>query len=125
MFFLRFFVHLTILPLVPYSSILVERALTRFTCLYQERVSLYVGDIPSSVGDLELRRALSTCGKIFSWNRIQDLAGKLENFGFVEFENLEGTLRALRVLPSLRIAEKPLLINPGPKIRAVLDGYLA
>lgn len=51
------------------------------------------------------------CGKINSWKWVQGTAGKLQAFGFCEYANPESTLRALRLLHSLKLGSKSLTVS--------------
>ena len=51
------------------------------------------------------------CGKVASWKRIQGVGGKYQAFGFCDFEDPEGTLRALRILNDFQIGEKKLVVK--------------
>ena len=46
-----------------------------------------------------------------SWKRVQGADGKLQAFGFCEFEIPEATLRCMRLLNDWPIAEKKLVVS--------------
>ncbi|KIH65822.1 hypothetical protein ANCDUO_03850 [Ancylostoma duodenale] len=54
---------------------------------------------------------LDECGTVTTWKRIQGSNGKYQAFGFCDFEEPEGTLRALRVLNDFQIGEKKLVVK--------------
>lgn len=45
-----------------------------------------------------------------NWKRPQDPTGTLKGFGFCEFENAEGVLRALRLLNKLSVDGQELMV---------------
>lgn len=55
-----------------------------------------------------------------TWKRIQGSNGKFQAFGFCDFEDPHGTLRALRVLNDFQIGEKKLVVKVGPSILRLL-----
>ncbi|ORX96105.1 hypothetical protein K493DRAFT_282272 [Basidiobolus meristosporus CBS 931.73] len=102
--------------------------------------TLFVGKIPQGIPDDWLEKILQTCGTVVKWNRLKDPSGNPKGFGFCEYADAEGILRALRVLggegqdpesamniPS--IAEggipKKLLLKADDKTRQYLDQFEA
>jgi RNA-binding protein 25 len=55
---------------------------------------------------------------------VQGATGKLQAFGFCEYKEPEATLRALRLLHCLRLAEKTVTVKVDTKTRKQLDEYL-
>lgn len=54
---------------------------------------------------------LQRCGNVLSWKRVQGASGKLQAFGFCEYEDPDATLRCIRLLNEWRIAEKNLVVR--------------
>ena len=54
---------------------------------------------------------IQRCGNIVSWKRVQGADGKLQAFGFCEFEVPEATLRCIRLLNEWPIAEKKIVVS--------------
>jgi len=48
---------------------------------------------------------------VLSWKRVQGASGKLQAFGFCEFEDPEATLRCMRLLNDWLIADKKLVVS--------------
>ncbi|KAK9766002.1 hypothetical protein K7432_005233 [Basidiobolus ranarum] len=106
----------------------------------EKLTTLFVGKIPPGVPDDWLEKILQTCGTVVKWNRVKDPSGNPKGFGFCEYADAEGILRALRILggegqdpesvvniPS--IAEggipKKLLLRADDKTRKYLDQFEA
>lgn len=54
---------------------------------------------------------LKLCGPVKSWKHVPDpTTGALKGFGFCEFRNVEGVLRALRLLSKLSIGGQELMV---------------
>ncbi|CAI0386377.1 unnamed protein product [Linum tenue] len=63
------------------------------------QTTVYVGKISPTVENDFMLSLLQSCGTVKSWKRAQDPSdGTPRGFGFCEFENAEGVLRALRLL---------------------------
>jgi len=84
----------------------------------QKAITLYVGHLSSKVKDEFFKTLLSYCGSQRSWKRVTS------SFGFVEFQNPDGALRAIRVLGDRELFGKKLLINADKKTKEVLDQYI-
>jgi len=85
----------------------------------EKPITLYVGHLTSKVKDEFFKTLLSYCGSQRSWKRVTS------SFGFVEFANPDGALRAMRVLGGRELFGKKLLINADKKTKEVLDQYTA
>ena len=69
-----------------------------------EQTTLYVGKIASSIGDDVVLKLLEACGPVRSWKRMEDPDTKaLKPFGFCEYEDAEGVIRALALLQNLAV----------------------
>ena len=55
--------------------------------------------------------AFQECGPVATWKRIQGSNGKFQAFGFCEFDNPYGTMRALRVLHDFPLGDKKLVVK--------------
>jgi RNA recognition motif. (a.k.a. RRM, RBD, or RNP domain) len=87
-----------------------------------KKTDVYVGKIALSVDDDVVMALLSACGEIKSWKRMQDPeTGKPKGFGFCEFEDAEGVLRALRLLNNLSLDGQELLVkcNTATQVRVL------
>lgn len=82
------------------------------TFIAEKSTTVYVGKIASSVPDSVIRTLLEACGRVRSWKRQEDPDTKqLKGFGFCEFEDAEGVLRALRLLNNLKLDGQELLLK--------------
>lgn len=70
---------------------------------------VFVGRIPLNVTDYFLEQLFLECGPVNSWQRMLDSSGKPLSWGFVEFQTVEGMLRALRLLNGLYIKSSRLI----------------
>ena len=59
-----------------------------------------------------------------NWKRVEGTNGKLQAFGFCEYDNPQFTLRCIRLLNGYEIAEKKLLVKVDQKTRELLGEYL-
>mmetsp|Transcript_3518 Transcript_3518/g.7313 ORF Transcript_3518/g.7313 Transcript_3518/m.7313 type:complete len:551 (-) Transcript_3518:6657-8309(-) len=72
---------------------------------------VFIGKIPSGLSDYFLEQLFLECGPITSWRRTLDSSGKPLGFGFVEFQQVEGMLRCLRLLNGLGILGSKLVVR--------------
>lgn len=73
---------------------------------------MYVGKIAPTVPDAVIRTLLEACGRLRSWKRQEDPATKEpKGFGFAEFDDAEGVLRAMRLLNNLELDGQELLLK--------------
>ncbi|KAJ6544082.1 hypothetical protein B0H19DRAFT_1212448 [Mycena capillaripes] len=96
----------------------------------QKQTTLFVGSISGGITDTTLNSLLTACGPIKSFKRLITPANKPQGFGFAEFEEPDGALRALALLNNVELpaledgcANKRLLIKADEKTRAFLDAY--
>lgn len=85
---------------------------------------VFVGNISERAPDPMMRQMLQRCGTVISWKRVEGANGKLQAFGFCEYDNPEATLRCIRLLNGYEIAEKKLLVKVDQKTRELLGEYL-
>ncbi|KYQ89655.1 RNA-binding region RNP-1 domain-containing protein [Tieghemostelium lacteum] len=88
-------------------------------------ISVFIGKIPSWVDDIFIKLLIEQCGSYSKWIRGSDASGKLKGFGFCEFDQPEGALRALRLLNDLEIDEgKKLSVKVEDKVQALLNDFI-
>ncbi|VDN04889.1 unnamed protein product [Thelazia callipaeda] len=87
--------------------------------------TVFVGNINDKCGNELIRAILTECGSVATWKRIQGSNGKFQAFGFCEFENPFGTMRALRILHDYPLAEKKLVVKIDDKTKTVVKDYVA
>lgn len=68
-------------------------------------LKIYVTGFPNSTSDEFIVKLLETCGVINNWKRIKDQNDNNTNKGICEFFNIEGMLRAIRLLEEVKIDE--------------------
>ncbi|KAF7309542.1 hypothetical protein MIND_00325100 [Mycena indigotica] len=83
----------------------------------QKQTTLFVGSISGGITDTTLNALLTACGPIKSFKRLITPANKPQGFGFAEFEEPDGALRALALLNGVELpaledgcANKKLLV---------------
>ncbi len=86
-------------------------------------LSVFVGKIPSSLGDEALTGLLEACGAVSKWARQSDPLTKVPKaFGFAEYNAPLSALRALRLLPLVDVGGgQRLAVNVQKAVRAILD----
>ncbi|CAF2674078.1 unnamed protein product [Rotaria sp. Silwood2] len=89
----------------------------------QAPTTVFVGSISERAPDVMIKRMLQHCGSVLNWKRVQGANGKLQAFGFCEYENPEGTLRCIRLLNGWQIQDKKLVVKVDAKTKALLDEY--
>ncbi|CAF2819489.1 unnamed protein product [Rotaria sp. Silwood2] len=89
----------------------------------QTLTTVFVGSISERAPDAMIKRMLHNCGTVVNWKRVQGANGKLQAFGFCEYENPEGTLRCIRLLNGWQIQDKKLVVKVDAKTKALLDEY--
>lgn len=89
------------------------------------QTTVYVGKISPTVDNEFLLSLLELCGPIKSWKRAQDPTnGTPKGFGFCEFENAEGVLRALRLLNKFSLEGQELVLNVNQATREYLERFV-
>ncbi|KAF1751767.1 hypothetical protein GCK72_018321 [Caenorhabditis remanei] len=78
--------------------------------------AVFVGNISEKCSDEFFRQILNECGEVASWKRIKTGNGKFNGFGFCTFTDLEGTLRALRILHEFHLGDKKLTVKAEGKV---------
>merc|ERR1712093_643581 len=72
----------------------------------------YVGKISPGIEEHFLMSLFKTCGDVKSWKPMLDPETKKpKGFGFVDFVNPDGVLRAIRVLSGLEIDGSSLILK--------------
>ncbi|KAK3091914.1 hypothetical protein FSP39_023680 [Pinctada imbricata] len=85
--------------------------------------TVFVGNISDRAPDAMIRQMLQRCGNVLSWKRVQGASGKLQAFGFCEYEDPEATLRCMRLLNEWEISDKKLVVKVDAKTKTLLDEY--
>ncbi|CAB3397454.1 unnamed protein product [Caenorhabditis bovis] len=88
-----------------------------------EPMPVFVGNISEKCSEEFLQKMLEECGKVSSWKRVQGTNGKLQGFGFCNFAEPEGTLRALRILNDFHLGDKKLTVKAEEKVRKELRNW--
>ncbi|KAJ1981152.1 hypothetical protein H4R34_002188 [Dimargaris verticillata] len=110
----------------------------------ERSTTLYIGSIPDGIEDQWIQRLLEACGSIKSWKRMVGANGAPKAFGFCEYTEPDGTVRALHILggqasggeqdpaaavrlPALTAEgeAKHLVIKADEKTRRFLDNFEA
>ncbi|CAF3189269.1 unnamed protein product [Rotaria socialis] len=89
----------------------------------QPTTTVFVGSISDRAPEVMMKRMLQHCGSVVNWKRVQGANGKLQAFGFCEYENPESTLRCIRLLNGWQIQDKKLVVKVDAKTKALLDEY--
>merc|ERR1711963_362605 len=85
--------------------------------------TVFVGNISDRAPDTMIKQMLVRCGNVLSWKRVQGASGKLQAFGFCEYEYPEATLRCIRLLNQWQISDKKLVVKVDAKTKTLLDEY--
>lgn len=73
---------------------------------------LYVGGLPYSTTDAELREAFSQAGAVSSATIIMDrMSGRSKGFGFVEFANDDDAMKAIDMMNGKEFGGRTLTVN--------------
>lgn len=92
--------------------------------LSQPITKVFVGNISERVPDPMIRAMLLRCGSVMSWKRVEGPSGKLQAFGFCEYDNPQSTLRCIRLLNGYQLADKKLLVKVDQKTHELLAEYI-
>ncbi|KZT12192.1 uncharacterized protein LAESUDRAFT_641758 [Laetiporus sulphureus 93-53] len=94
--------------------------------------TLFIGSISGGITDAFLNQLLMACGPISSFKRLITPANKPQGFGFAEFQDPDGALRAMALLNGVELPaledgcmNKKLLVKADEKTRMFLDAYQA
>jgi len=118
-------------PLIPpqpgiISQLKAPAAAAAGQLLAEKSTTVYVGKIASSLDDSIVQSLLEACGKVKSWKRATDPETKeLKGFGFCEYEDAEGVLRAIRLLHGLKIDGQELLVKGNTATQKYIEEYEA
>ncbi|KAJ3556756.1 hypothetical protein NM688_g1840 [Phlebia brevispora] len=95
-------------------------------------VTLFIGSISGGITDSFLNALLGACGPIASFKRLITPANKPQGFGFAEFQDADGALRAMNLLNGVELpaledgcVNKKLLVKADEKTKMFLDAYSA
>ncbi|THH21417.1 hypothetical protein EW146_g166 [Bondarzewia mesenterica] len=95
-----------------------------------KEVTLFIGSISGGITDAFLNQLLSACGPVKSFKRLITPANKPQGFGFAEFEDPDGALRAMALLNNVELPaledgcmSKKLLVKADEKTKMFLDAY--
>ena len=73
---------------------------------------LYVGNLPFSVGDVELRELFAACGSVRSASVISDReTGRSRGFGFIEMDDDGEAMAAIEKMNGLECDGRNLTVN--------------
>ncbi|OQV18345.1 Nuclear factor of activated T-cells 5 [Hypsibius exemplaris] len=86
-------------------------------------VTCFIGNIDERVTENLMRTLLNKCGAVANWKRVHGANNKLQAFGFCEFLNAEGALRAVRLLDKLLLGAKELQVKIGNKQHPLVLAY--
>lgn len=86
-------------------------------------VTVFVGNITERWPDGMIRQLLATCGQVLNWKRVQGASGKLQGFGFCEFNGPDAGLRAVRLLHELEVGDKKLVVKVDAKTQSLLEEF--
>ncbi|KIJ54498.1 hypothetical protein M422DRAFT_24441 [Sphaerobolus stellatus SS14] len=96
----------------------------------QQKTTLFIGSISGGITDAHLNDLLGACGTINSFKRLITPANKPQGFGFAEFQEPEGALRAIQLLNGVELpaledgcANKKLLVKADEKTNVLLNAY--
>lgn len=85
---------------------------------------LFVKNISEELPDSVFESLLKECGPLVKWKRTKDEKNISVNFGYCEFESVEGVLRCMRLLNKFTLHGKMLDIKPSQKTQELLSEFL-
>ncbi|EJF56039.1 hypothetical protein DICSQDRAFT_94089 [Dichomitus squalens LYAD-421 SS1] len=98
----------------------------------QKPTTLFIGSISGGITDAFLNELLKACGPIMSFKRLITPANKPQGFGFAEFQDPDGALRAMALLNNVELpaledgcVNKKLLVKADERTKMFLDAYSA
>ncbi|TFK93263.1 hypothetical protein K466DRAFT_478970 [Polyporus arcularius HHB13444] len=94
--------------------------------------TLFIGSISGGITDSFLNELLKACGPISSFKRLITPANKPQGFGFAEFQDPDGALRAMALLNNVELpaledgcVNKKLLVKGDERTKVFLEAYSA
>ena len=85
---------------------------------------LYVGNLPYSTTDAELRDLFAAAGAVATATVIMDkMSGRSKGFGFVEFENDHDAMKAVEMFNGKDIGGRPLTVNEARPMQPRTGGF--
>jgi len=83
----------------------------------KQSITLFVGQLSEDFKDDFVEQVLNSCGKVKSFKRPK------YPFGFVEFMDLEGALRAKKIMNGLRMKDKKILVTADDEAAKSLEAF--
>lgn len=75
-------------------------------------MNIYVGNLPYTFSDAELRQAFEEFGAVSSASVVQDkFTGRSRGFGFVEMSDSDSANRAIESMNGRPLGGRPLVVN--------------
>ena len=75
-------------------------------------MNIFVGSLPFSIGEADLRESFEVYGEVTSVKIITDkFTGRSKGFGFVEMENEADGLKAIEELNGATVGGRPIVVN--------------
>jgi RNA recognition motif-containing protein len=85
---------------------------------------LYVGNLPYSTTDADLRELFAAVGAVATATVIIDkMSGRSKGFGFVEFENDDDAMKAIDMFNGKDIGGRPLTVNEARPMQPRTGGF--
>lgn len=85
---------------------------------------LYVGNLPYSTTDADLRDLFAAAGTVATATIIMDkMSGRSKGFGFVEFENDDEAQKAIDMFNGKDMGGRPLTVNEARPMQPRTGGF--
>lgn len=85
---------------------------------------LYVGNLPYSTNDAELRDLFAAAGAVATASVIMDkMSGRSKGFGFVEFESDADAQKAIDMFNGKDVGGRPLTVNEARPMQPRTGGF--
>lgn len=85
---------------------------------------LYVGNLPYSTTDADLRELFAAAGAVATATIIMDkMSGRSKGFGFVEFENDDEAQKAIDMFNGKDMGGRPLTVNEARPMQPRTGGF--